>query len=194
MKLIRIAMAASATLLLLVATGSNAEDWARQSFDVKGVKKAILTFEYPLSWGKKPKYKTFDNITDISFGPYGPKSKPLFLVHLQSVPTIEAITAEQLKKIAESDVRLLAEEAFESEIPINELQGPNNRILYYSITDKEKKWGEFDYLTKAVVASGALLTNVYFFSSDGAPDFGSDALRMMESIKFTPPPDGEKDK
>lgn len=194
MKLIRIAMAASATLLLLVATGSNAEDWAQQSFDVKGVKKAILTFEYPLSWGKKPKYKTFDNITDISFGPYGPKSKPLFLVHLQSVPTIEAITAEQLKKIAESDVRLLAEEAFESEIPINELQGPNNRILYYSITDKEKKWGEFDYLTKAVVASGALLTNVYFFSSDGAPDFGSDALRMMESIKFTPPPDGEKDK
>lgn len=187
-------MAASATLLLLVATGSNAEDWARQSFDVKGVKKAILTFEYPLSWGKKPKYKTFDNITDISFGPYGPKSKPLFLVHLQSVPTIEVITAEQLKKIAESDVRLLAEEAFESEIPINELQGPNNRILYYTITDKEKKWGEFDYLTKAVVASGALLTNVYFFSSDGAPDFGSDALRMMESIKFTPPPDGEKDK
>ncbi|HNP66086.1 MAG TPA: hypothetical protein PKH39_19315 [Woeseiaceae bacterium] len=194
MKLVRIAMAASATLLLLVATGSNAEDWARQSFDVKGVKKAILTFEYPLSWGKKPKYKTFDNITDISFGPYGPKSKPLFLVHLQSVPTIEVITAEQLKKIAESDVRLLAEEAFESEIPINELQGPNNRILYYTITDKEKKWGEFDYLTKAVVASGALLTNVYFFSSDGAPDFGSDALRMMESIKFTPPPDGEKDK
>ncbi len=193
MKSMQIAIAASGTLLLLLAAGSQAEDWAMQTFDVKGVKKASLTFEYPVSWGKKPRYKTFDNVTDISFGPYGPKSKPFFLVHLQSVPTVEVITAEQLQKIAESDVRLLAEEAFESEIPINELQGPNNRILYYSITDKEKKWGEFDYLTKAVVASGALLTNVYFFSSDGAPDFGADAMRMMESITFTPPPAEKKD-
>ena len=193
MKSIRIAIVTSGTLLLLLATNTNAEDWARQSFDVQGLKKASLAFEYPLSWGKKPKYKTFDNVTDISFGPYGPKSKTFFLVHLQSVPTVEVITAEQLQKIAESDVRLLAEEAFESEIPINEMQGPNNRILYYSITDKEKKWGEFDYLTKAVVASGALLTNVYFFSSDGAPDFGSDAMRMMESITFTPPPAEKKD-
>ncbi len=187
-------IAAFGPVLLLFATILHAEDWARQSFDVKGVKKATMSFEFPLAWGKKPKYRTFDNVTDISFGPYGPKSKPVFLVNLQSVPTTQVISADQLKQIAETEVRLLSEDAFESEIPINELQGPDNFILYFSITDKDRSWGEFDYLTKAVVASGALLTKVYFFSSDGAPDFGADALRMLESIQYTPPPVEEKDK
>ncbi len=181
-------IAAVSTVLLLLATTLTAEDWASQTYDVKGVKKAYMSFEFPLAWGKKPKYKSFDNVTDISFGPYGPKSKPVFLVNLQSVPTTGVITAEQLKQIAEAEIRLLSEEAFESEIPINEMQGPDNLVLYFSITDKDKSWGEFDYLTKAVVASGALLTKVYFFSSDGAPDFGADALRMLQSITYTPPP------
>lgn len=185
---IRTTIAAFGAILLLLATTLQAEDWSSQTFDVQGVKKAYMSFEFPLSWGKKPRYKAFDNVTDISFGPYGPKSKPVFLVNLQSVPTTEVISAEQLRQIAEAEIRLLSEEAFESEIPVNEMQGPDNLILYFSITDKDKSWGEFDYLTKAVVASGALLTKVYFFSSDGAPDFGADALRMLESIKYTPPP------
>lgn len=189
---IRNTCAACGTVLLLLAATLNAEDWVSQDFDIKGVKKATVSFEFPLAWGKKPGYTTFDNVTDISFGPYGPKSKPEFLVRLQSVPTIEAITAGQLKQIAEAEIGQLSGVAFESSIAINELQGSNNLVFYFSITDKEKNWGEFDYLTQAVVASGALLTKVYFFSSDGAPDFGADALRMLASIRYTPPPVKEK--
>lgn len=181
---------------LFAISAANADDWARRSFEVEGVKDAYLTFEFPLSWGKKPEYNTFDNVTDIVFGPYGPRSKPVFLVQLQSVPTIEPVTAEQLQQITEAEVSQFSTVAFESEIAINELQGPKNVIRYFSITDKEKRWGEFDYLTMAVIGSGSLLTKCYFFSSDGAPDFGADAIRMMESITYTPPPveaeDGEE--
>ena len=138
---VRNTIAVGGTVLMLLAATLNAEDWVRQAFDVKGVKKATMSFEFPLAWGKKPRYTTFDNVTDISFGPYGPKSKPVFLVQLQSVPTIEAITAERLRQVAEAEVEQLSGVAFESEIPINELQGPNSLILYFSITDKEKKLG-----------------------------------------------------
>ena len=180
-------------LLLISAAELRADDWARRTFNVEGVKDGLVTFEFPLSWGKKPAYDTFDNVTDITFGPYGPRAKPVFLVQLQSVPTVDAVSDDQLNQIAEAEVGQFLGVAFESEIPISSMQGEHNAIRYFSITDKEKRWGEFDYLTMAVVASGALLTKVYFFSSDGAPDFGADALRMLESIKYTPPPE-EKEK
>ena len=187
--MIRIHTAAVATgaLLLMLAADLFADDWVRRTFNVEGVKDGLLTFEYPLSWGKKPKYKTFDNVTDITFGPYGPRAKPVFLLQMQLVPTIDPVNADQLNQIAEAEVGAFSDVAFESDISINALQGEHSSIRYFSITDKEKRWGEFDYLTMAVVASGALLTKVYFFSSDGAPDFGADAVRMLESIKYTPP-------
>lgn len=178
-----------ATISLLAGSVAAAdEEWVRRNFEVAGVKDAHLTFEYPLSWGKKPAYKTFDNVTDVEFGPYGPRSKPFFMVQLRSVPTVDPVTAEQLDQIAEVEVSQLAKAAFESEIPVSALQGDHNIVRYFSITDKVKRYGEFDYLTMAIIGSGNLLTKCYFFSSDGAPDFGADALRMLESIKYTPPP------
>jgi hypothetical protein len=39
----------------------------------------------------------------------------------------------------------------------------------------------------AVISSGKLLIKCFFLSSDGAPEFGPDAMQMMRSIKFTPP-------
>tara|TARA_R110002096_G_scaffold61701_2_gene153273 strand:+ start:643 stop:1236 length:594 start_codon:yes stop_codon:yes gene_type:complete len=179
---------AAAAMSLLAASVATADEWVRRSFEVAGVKDAHLTFEYPLSWGKKPAYKTFDNVTDVEFGPYGPRSKPFFLVQLQSVPTVDPVNAEQLDQIAEVEISQLAKAAFESEIPVNTLQGEHNNVRYFSITDKVKRWGEFDYLTMAIIGSGNLLTKCYFFSSDGAPDFGADAIRMLESIRYTPPP------
>ena len=39
----------------------------------------------------------------------------------------------------------------------------------------------------AVISSGPALIKCYFLSSDGAPEFGPDAMQMMRSIKYTPP-------
>jgi hypothetical protein len=183
----RIAVSVSCIWLVLLAAEIRAEDWVQQDFKVAAVKKGLISIEYPEYWGK-PQYEGFENITEIKFGPFGPKSKPLFMVHLQSVPVLEEISAEQLTAMAEAEVDAFSTTAFETDIPISELAGPHNSIQYFSITDKTKKWGEFDYMTMAVIATGNLLSKVYFFSSDGAPDFGSDALRFMESIQFTPPP------
>lgn len=197
LKSLRITVGTCCLLILLPLGNANADDWIRRTFDVAPKKQGVITFEYPDYWGKKPEYKKFDNITEFAFGPFGPRSKPLLRIQLQSVLWADAITEDQLKEITDGEVTLVSDVAFESEIVVNELSGPHNTIRYFSISDKEKKWGEFDYLTLAVIASGNLLTKSYFFSSDGAPDFGADAIRMMESIKYTPPPadpDKKKDK
>lgn len=189
----RIAATVLAGLLLVFSANSKADDWAERSFKVAGG--GILTMEYPESWGKKPKYETFDAVTDIQFGPYGPKAKPVFLVHTQSFLATEVISTEDLVEISKVEVANVKGIAFETDIVINDIQGPANAIRYFSITDSESRRGEFDYLTMAVISSGRLLTKCYFFSSDGAPDFGADAIRMMQSIKYTaPPPEKEKDK
>ncbi len=187
----RIAVGVCCIWIIMLSTDLRAEDWARQNFDVAAVKKGLITIEYPKYWGE-PQYKEVDNITDIQFGPFGPKAKPVFLVHLQSVPVLEVISAEQLTAMTKAEVDAFSKVAFETDISISELAGPHNSIQYFSITDKTKKWGEFDYMTMAVVATGDLLTKLYFFSSDGAPDFGSDAIRFMESIQFTAPPPKEE--
>ena len=76
---------------------------------------------------------------------------------------------------------------------INDFEGPNIVGHYFSVTEKESKRGEFDYMTMAVISSGRLLVKCYFLSSDGAPDFGADAMQMMRSIKYiAPPPEAEK--
>ncbi len=179
-------------LLLVFSANLKADDWAERSFKVAGG--GVLTMEYPESWGKKPRYETFDAVTDIRFGPFGPKAKPVFLVHTQSFLAVESISAEDLAEIAKVEVANFKETAFETDIAINELQSADNAVLYFSITDRESRRGEFDYLTMAVISSGKLLTKCYFFSSDGAPDFGADAMRMMQSIKYTaPPPEEDED-
>jgi hypothetical protein len=38
------------------------------------------------------------------------------------------------------------------------------------------------------------MVKCFFFSSDGAPDFGADAVQMMQSIRYVAPePEEEKD-
>jgi hypothetical protein len=183
----QIAVSVCCAWLMFASDGLRAEDWVQKSFDVQAVKKGLITMEYPEYWGK-PKREGFDNVTDISFGPFGPRSKPFFLVNLQSVPMEAEISDENLTQVTKAEVSALSAVAFETEIPISSLSGPHNSIQYFSITDKVKKYGEFEYLTMAIIASGNLLTKCYFFSSDGAPDFGPDAVRFLESIQFTAPP------
>ena len=192
MLLNKVRATATIMLVLLFSADVRTEDWFHQSFEVMGG--GTVEFSFPASWGKKPVYKVIDSVADIKFGPYGPKSKPIFLAHIQAVVAVDPISNALLLAETKRNVETLKESAFETDISINDFQGPNIVGHYFSITDKEPKRGEFDYLTMAVISSDQLLVTCYFLSSDGAPDFGADAMQMMRSIKYTAPiPEPEKE-
>lgn len=172
-------------LVLMISVAAEADDWNHKSF--KTVGGGALEFEFPRSWGKKPEYEIIDSITDIQFGPFGSKAKPIFLVHLQAVVAVDPISDADLMEITKIEVENFRNTAFETDIPVSDFEGPNISAHLFSITDKESRRGEFDYLTMAIVSSGPLLIKCYFFSSDGAPEFGPDAMQMMRSIRYTPP-------
>jgi hypothetical protein len=188
-----LAVAAYCTAMMVFSMPAEAnDDWKQRSFEVAGDGELII--DYPVSWGKKPQYEMADSIAQIRFGPYGPKSKPVFLVSLQAVVALEPVSEEDLLLITKGEIEKLKGLAFETEIPISDLAGPNAVGHYFSISEKERKRGEFDYLTMAVVTANHLLVKCFFFSSDGAPDFGADAMQMMQSIRYVAPePEEEKD-
>ncbi len=185
-------LAAIALASIVLCTAVRADDWAEKEFEVTAG--GSMTLAYPLSWGKKPALDRDESITDLKFGPYGPKAKPFFLAHVQAVVAVDPITEASLQELTKQSVELFRATAFETDIPISDFQGPNNFGFLFSVTDNDSKWGEFDYMTMAVVASGRLLVKVYFLSSDGAPDFGGDAMQMLRSIKYTPPEVKEEEK
>jgi hypothetical protein len=179
-------------LAVLAPAHASAEDWIARSTKVVG--DGSINFEYPKSWGKKPEVKTGQSATNIRFGPYGPRRKPTFQVEIESVTTMEPATEADVRTIAEGEVANYKPSAAETDIPLNDIAGPKVSGHYFSITDRESKIGEFDYLTLAILRSDHLLIKCYFFSSDGAPDFGADAMQMMQSITYTPPEISERDK
>ena len=176
--------------LLFTAT-LRADEWLLRSVEVADG--GAFELEFPDTWGKKPETEMIEGIKTVRFGPYGPRKKPIFMVKLEAVVSVDPISEKDLLEITNVDVENFRKVAVETEIPINDVEGPHVRAHYFSITDKESKIGEFDYLTLGVMASGQLLVKSFFFSSDGAPDFGPDALRMMQSIKYVPPPEPEED-
>ncbi len=184
-KKIRITAAVCCGLAMTFSADVRADDWSQKSYKVAGG--GALDFEFPQSWGKKPDVASAEGITTIRFGPYGPRKKPIFLVHVETVTAVEPVSAEDLMKVTEAEVASHKTIAAETDIPINELNGPKVSGHYFSVTDRESKIGEFDYLTLAILRSDQLLVKCYFFSNDGAPDFGADAMQMMESIKYTAP-------
>jgi len=163
-----------------------AEDWMQKSITVAGG--GTLEFEHPEYWGKKPDLDVVEGMRSIRFGPYGPRKKPFFLAHFEAIVALEPVTPESLLQITEGEVASFKTIAIESDVPINDINGPNVAGHYFSITDKASKIREFDYLTLAILSSEFLLIKCYFFSSDGAPDFGADAMQMMRSISYTAPP------
>jgi hypothetical protein len=180
-------------LASIFSAEARSEDWMQKSIEVAGG--GIFEFEFPKSWGKKPDLDAIDGFATVRFGPYGPKKKPFFLVHIETVTAIEPVSSEALAKITELEVENYKKIAVETDVPINDFQGLNVAGHYFSITDRASKIGEFDYLTLAILGSGDLLIKCYFYSSDGAPDFGADAMQMMQSIKYTaPPPEPEAEK
>jgi hypothetical protein len=174
------------SLAVIFPAETRAEDWLQKSVKVAGG--GTLEFQFPKSWGKKPDLDTVDGVTTVRFGPYGPRTKPIFMVHVETITAVELVTSENIAQIAEVEVEDHKNIAAETDIPTNDIEGPNVAGQYFSITDRASKRGEFDYLTLAILRSGHLVVKVYFFSSDGAPDFGADAMQMMRSITYTAPP------
>ena len=178
-------------LACILSAEAKAEDWMQKSVKVAGG--GTIDFEFPKSWGKKPELDHVEGITTVRFGPYGPRKKPFFLVHLESVTAVEPVKAEDVKNMTVLEIDNHKKIAIETDIPANDIEGPSVSGHYFSITDRNSKIGEFDYLTLAILRADFLLIKCYFFSSDGAPDFGADAMQMMQSIKYTaPPPEPEK--
>lgn len=176
-------------LSLFQSVEAQSEDWMQKSITVAGG--GTFEFEFPEYWGKKPGLNEVDGMTEVRFGPYGPRKKPFFLVHIETFTAIEPVSIEAIAEVVDLEIESHRKVAVETDIPKNDIRGSNVVGLYFSITDRNSKIGEFDYLTLAILGSGNLLVKSYFYSSDGAPDFGADAMQMMRSIKYTPPPEPE---
>jgi hypothetical protein len=179
-------------LALMAPASASAEDWMVNSTEVAG--DGSINFEHPKSWGKKPEVTRGEGAINIRFGPYGPKRKPVFQVDVLTVTMLEPATDANVKAIAEAEVENLKPTAAETDIPLNDIAGPKTSGFYFSITDRDSKIGEFDYLTLAILRSDNLLIRCFFFSSDGAPNFGADAMQMMQSITYKPAELSERDK
>ena len=179
-------------LTVVLSAEARSEDWRQKSVAVAGG--GTFEFEFPTSWGKKPDLNTVEGITSVRFGPYGPRKKPFFLVHIETVTAIEPVTIEAITEVTDLEIESHKRIAVETDVPKNDIRGPNVIGLYFSITDRSSNLGEYDYMTLAILGSGHLFIKSYFFSSDGAPDFGADAMQMMRSIKYTaPPPEPESE-
>ena len=104
-----------------------AEDWIRKEFEVAGG--GIFSFEFPTSWGKKPEYISADGVTQIRFGPYGPKSKPIFLLNVMAGVSTKTISDVQLLEFTKIEVEKLRSSAFETDIPISNFKVKDRRGL-----------------------------------------------------------------
>ncbi len=164
---------------------SQADDYITVSLEVASG--GTMDIELVKSWGS-PTVDTTEGVTNIRFGPNGPKKKPIFMAHVAALTATTAIPPEALMQITQKEIAEARELAAEATIPISDLKGENSSGHYFSMTDRESKFGEFDYLTVAVIGSEQLLVKCFFFSNDGAPEFGEDAIRLMKSIKYIAPP------
>lgn len=167
-----------------------ADDYITVSLEVASG--GIMDIELVKSWGS-PTVDTTEGITNIRFGPNGPRKKPIFMAHVAALTANTPIPPEALMKITQNEIGEVRELAAETNIPISDVKGNNSSGHYFSITDRESKFGEFDYLTVAVLSSGPLLVKCFFFSNDGAPEFGEDAIRLMKSVKYNAPPAPDAD-
>jgi hypothetical protein len=173
------------------SAGAQEDPFEQLSLNLEGG--GVMAIEIPKSWGK-PAFDSGQGVNSIKFGPFGPKEKPVFLAQVIAAVAEVALAPGDLKQVAELEAENVRGVATETAIAINDVQGPSVTGHYFSITDRESKRGEFDYLTMAVLGSSHLLVKCYFFSSDGAPEFGPDAIQLMQSIKYqAPPPEVEAD-
>lgn len=173
-------------ITLLMIAPAMAEDTIRHELKLKKV--GLLALELPSSWGSKPKITKRDGLTNVSFGPLGTRRDPVFLVSMDLAVAVDNLEKDQVEGIAKSVLENYRGVALEADIPVVLVEGDTSYGYYFTLTDKEKKPREYQYLTLAVVYTNRMIVTSYFLANDGAPDFGADALHMMRTSKFIPVP------
>lgn len=163
-----------------------AEDTIKHELKLK--KLGMLELELPLAWGRKPKVTKNDGMINVSFGPLGNRRDPLFLVSMDLAVAVDNLEKENIEEVAKTLLENYRNVALEADIPIVLVEGDTSYGYYFTITDKEKKPREYQYLTLAVVYANRMIITSFFLANDGAPDFGADALHMMRTTKFIPLP------
>ncbi|MCH9696435.1 MAG: hypothetical protein K0U72_18105 [Gammaproteobacteria bacterium] len=180
----QITYALAATLFMLAP--ATAEETIRHELKLKKV--GLLAVELPSSWGSKPKMTNRDGLINVSFGPMGTRREPVFLVSMDLAVAVDDLSKEQVEGVAKGVLENYRGVALEAEIPIVLVEGESSFGYYFTLTDKEKKPREYQYLTLAVVYTNRMIVTSYFLANDGAPDFGADALHMMRTTRFLPVP------
>lgn len=145
-----------------------------------------LEIEVPESWGRKPEIQQGENATMIGFTPLGTPRDPVFRITIVAGVPEETVTSEIIRKSAEAVRDEFLETALEDEVTVNDMTGGKNLISYFTLTDKEIKPREYQYLTAAVVSDGVVVCSFWFFSNDGAPDYAADAMHLMETMRYIP--------
>lgn len=173
------------TCIVLVLAPAHAEDLRTHSIKMKA-SGGKLEIEVPETWGRKPEVVQGDSATMIGFTPFGTRREPIFSIRIVAAASEEPVTVEMVRQAAETMRDEFHETALEENIDVNDVSGGNNMISYFTLTDKEIKPREYQYLTAAVVSDGTVVSSIWFFSNDGAPDFGADAMHLMETMRYIP--------
>lgn len=171
--------------IVLLSGTAQADDRRVHSIKMKA-SGGKLEIEVPEVWGRKPEIVQGDTATMVGFTPFGTRREPIFSVRIVAAASEEPVTAEAVRKAAESMRDEFRETALEENVVVNDVSGGNNMISYFTLTDKEIKPREYQYLTAAVVSDGTVVSSIWFFSNDGAPDFGGDAMHLMETMRYIP--------
>lgn len=145
-----------------------------------------LEIEAPESWGRKPEITQGESATMIGFTPLGTPRNPIFKITIVAAVSEEPVVADMVRKAAESMRDEFRETALEDEVTVTDIASGSNLISYFTLTDKEIKPREYQYLTAAVVSDGTVVSSFWFFSNDGAPDYAADAMHLMETMRYIP--------
>ena len=159
---------------------------------VKLEKGGHVEMEVPVSWGNRSIVEKTEAVTHLRFAPFGTPVEPIFSVSVVVGVTEEGLDAAGVRAIAEQIREEFKESALETDLQITDLAGDTNVISYFTMTDKEIKPREYQYLTAAAASDGKLAASFYFFSNDSAPDYGADAMHLMQTIRYVPPEPSKK--
>ena len=117
----------------------------------------------------------------VIFAPNDSKRFKLSMTALWNPKSEKGFGADELRPMIESERTRMAAGAKEARIEIKNIEGKNSKGFYYSATDRSPKPGEYEYLTRAVVAVGNLLLSTTLLSHPENPKDVELALRMLQS-------------
>ncbi|MEL7185247.1 MAG: hypothetical protein AAFN50_02285 [Pseudomonadota bacterium] len=176
---------------ILVASAALADDRRTHTIKMKA-SGGRLEIEVPKDWGNKPEVTQGDNATLIGFEPAGTRRDPIFRVTILAGVPGEPIDAAIVRSSAERLRDEFRDTALEDAITVHDIAGEKNMISYFTLTDKEIKPREYQYLTAAVVSDGTMAATFWFFTNDGAPDYAADAMHLMETLRYIPKEEKKK--